>query len=65
MDINITIPILPMVEVVGIDLGTFDSSSQYSIHWTSLTQDAGVTICLVPFHAAFYIMDKNMGCDGT
>ena len=43
-----------MVEVVGIDPGTFDSSSQYSIHWTSLTQDAGVTN-LVPFHEAFFI----------
>ena len=54
-----------MVKVVGIDPGTFDSSSQYSIHWTSLTQDTRVTN-LVPFHAAFYLIDKkNMGCDGN
>ena len=43
---------------MGIDLGTFDSSSQYSIHWTSLTQDAGVTI-LVPFHTVFLLKEKK------
>ena len=62
--INITIPIWPMVKVVGIDPGTFDSSSQYSIHWTSLTQDAGVTICLVPFHAAFVFNIKILDVMG-
>ena len=51
----INVNIYPYVEEVGIDPGTFGSSSQYSIHWTSLTQDAEVTICLVPFHAAFFI----------
>ena len=48
-----------MAKVVGIDLGTFDSSSQYSIHWTSLTQDGGDTI-LVPFHAAFLFNRKKI-----
>ena len=47
-----------MVKVVGIDPGTFDSSSQYSIHWTSLTQDAGVNIS-VTFHAAFLLKENS------
>ena len=55
---NITIPIWPMMEVVGIDPGTFDPSSQYSIHWTSLTQNASLNI-LVPFHADFFIKRKK------
>ena len=52
MNTFITVHKCPVVEVVGIDSGIFDSSSRYSILWTSLTQDAGVTI-LVPFEAAF------------
>ena len=44
---------MPIVEVLGINLGIFVSSSHYSIHWTSLTQDAGVTIS-VPFDTAFF-----------
>ena len=43
---------------MGIDPGTFDSSSQYSIHWTSLTQDAGEKIS-VPFHTAFLLKEKS------
>ena len=52
-----------MMEIVGIDPGTLDSSSQYSIHWTSLTQDAEIII-LVPFHTAFLLKEKKSNVMG-
>ena len=55
---NITIPLYQIVEKVGIDPGAFDSSSQYSIHWTSLTKDAELMILVVSLHTVFLLKEN-------